>query len=362
MNNVFYNILSEFWHILTEMSPYLLFGFLVSGIISTFIPSDLIEKHLGKPGFLSVIKAAFLGIPLLLCSCGVLPIAASLKKNGATDGATSSFLMTTPKTGIDSILISYALLGPIYAIYMPIAALISGILSGVLIDIFGTNKKSIPDSIGNHTNSDDCCSSKRIQNRLLHILKYGFYQIPKEIWKPLLIGLILSGIISALLPADFFAKTIGSGIGTMFILMLASIPLYVCASGSIPVVASLILKGISPGTALVFLMVGPATNITTISVVWKLMGKKTAIIYILSVACTAILAGLTLDYFFEIAIKSDITMGRHLLPHYIHSFSAVILLLILSFQFIYPVYSKLFSKTHNHKEEKESCCCAKTKD
>lgn len=330
------------WQILGEMSPYLLFGFLIAGILSVLILPEVVEKHLGQKGLLSVIKAALIGIPLPLCSCSVIPIAASLKKSGASNGATISFLISTPQNGVDSIMVLFALLGPVFAVFVPVVTFVSGIIGGILVNLFGSDKTIIIES--DHSEcSDDCCPKRSPKNKILQALHYGYVTMPKDIGKALLVGLLIAGVISAIVPKDFFAGLFGNGIGSMLVMLLISIPLYVCATASIPVAAALILKGITPGAALVFLMAGPATNAATIATIWKIMGKKTAIIYLLTMATTALLSGIILDGIFKINNITFTSLNEASLPWQLETISSVLVLLILTQAIFEPFIKRITS-------------------
>lgn len=320
---------TSIWKTLCQMSPYLLFGFLMAGILSVLISKKFVEKHLGGKGMLPVLKASLLGIPIPLCSCGVVPLATSLKKQGASKGATIGFLISTPQTGIDSISVTLSLLGPIFACFRPIAALVSGIMGGFLVSFLPNDKKQKVENCSCCKTEQSCCSKKKKQSIIAKIFLYGFITLPKDISKSLILGIFIAGIISIFIPDDYFAKSFGDGIMGMFAMILFGIPLYVCATASVPIASALILKGISPGAALVFLMTGPATNAATITTIWKIMGKASACIYVLSVAATAILSGIILNSLFEINKG-----GKHLHQHqmgisYGEMGSAIILIVIL---------------------------------
>jgi len=283
----------ELWRVLGEMAPFLLFGFLVAGVLYVLIPARAVERHLGSKGMLPVVKAAVFGIPLPLCSCGVIPVAASLRRHGASRGATAAFIISTPQTGVDSILVTFSLLGSVFAVFRPLVALVSGMLGGWLIgSAGGAGNAETPDaSVGQKS----CRAAEGAGGKAASALRYGFVSLPRDIAKPLIVGLVIAGIIAAIVPADYFRGLLGGGIGQMFVMMVVGIPLYVCATASVPVAAALIAKGISPGAALVFLMTGPATNAATVATVWKLMGRRSALIYLATVALTALAAGLLLD-------------------------------------------------------------------
>jgi len=323
------SMIIDFGGTVAEMSPYLLFGFFVAGILSVLISQDLVEKHLGGRGILPLVKASLFGIPLPLCSCGVIPVSMSLHKNGASKGSTISFLLSTPQTGMDSIFVTLSLLGPLFAIFRPLAALVTGLVGGGLVDVFGRNKE---DENGTpQKSSDESSGSEKKTSRVAKGLKYGFVTLPRDIGKALMVGLVIAAVISALVPEGYFADKLGPGILQMVVMMFLGIPVYVCATASVPVAAALILAGLTPGAALVFLMTGPATNAASFVTIWKVLGKATAITYLATVAGCAILGGILLDYIaadvdFEIAARPG-----WMLPPSIKYISAVLLLAILAF-------------------------------
>ena len=323
------------WGTLREMSPFLLFGFLVAGLLSVFVKPDLVERHLGGRGLWQVVKAAVFGVPLPLCSCGVIPVAASLRRHGAGAGATTSFLISTPQTGVDSIMVTLSLLGPVFAIFRPVVAFLSGLLGGLLVNLFGYEKGVAPEE--HPTCTAECCSGAQ-NNRtgLVRALKYGFMTLPRDIHKALVIGILIAGVISAAIPDDYLSRVLGGGIVSMLIMMAIGIPVYVCATASVPIAAALIAKGVSPGAALVFLMTGPATNAATITTVWKIMGKRIAGIYLASVAVSALAAGLILDVFFKGSGGHAMTHTHWMLPGYVNTLCAFALLAVLGFAFFQP--------------------------
>ncbi|MCX6647296.1 MAG: SO_0444 family Cu/Zn efflux transporter [bacterium] len=300
-------VLKEAWEILNESSPYLLLGFVIAGLLKAFIPDSLVEKHLGGKGPGPVIKAALFGVPIPLCSCGVIPAAIGLRKQGASKGATTSFLISTPETGVDSIAITYALLGPVYAIFRPVAAFFSAVVAGLLENLF--DKEEIKEPVATETIPKACCSScgcsaqipdtdlkaPRVIDRVRESIKFAFGDLLADIGMWLLIGILLAGIITYAVPDDFFAGFLSNNFVSYLIMLAVGIPLYICATASTPLAAALILKGVSPGAALVFLLAGPATNMATITVVGKTMGRKSLIIYLSSIAVTSLVAGYILD-------------------------------------------------------------------
>lgn len=312
-----------------EMAPYLIFGFFMAGVLSIFISKEKVEKHLGgHGGILPVIKAAIFGVPLPLCSCSVIPVSLSLRKHGATRAATTSFLLSAPQTGVDSILVTYSLLGPVFAIVRPIAAFLSGIVGGILVMIFGEKKEAhLHES---HKGCNACCHETEVKNKIGHIFKYSFDILPRDIAKALIVGIIVASLLSSLIPPDFFSLYIGSGIAGMIVMMALGIPIYVCATASVPIAAAFIAKGVSPGAALVFLMTGPATNAATIGAIWSMMGKRTAIVYLLAVIITSLISGITLDYVFQFkGVFMSMVHHGWMLPDTIKYISGIILIIIL---------------------------------
>lgn len=333
--------LTEFWQTLAEMSPYLLFGFFAAGLLSVFLSPAAVERHLGGRGFWPIVKASLFGIPLPLCSCGVIPVSMSLYKHGAGRGPTISFLLSTPQTGVDSIFVTYSLLGPFFAIIRPVAALLTGLVGGGLVNLFDDKK-------GLHTEqeekcTDDCCAKGKKARKWRRILRHGFVTLPTDIGRAMLGGLVIAAVISAWVPDDFFAVHLaaGSGIVAMLIMMVLGIPVYVCATASVPVAAALIEKGLSPGAALVFLMTGPATNAAALTTLWSILGKRTAILYLLTVAGCALGTGILVDFFLK---GRDVTEMIHthgwMIPGWLQTVSAVVLLGVLGAGVIRKTFSR----------------------
>jgi hypothetical protein len=320
------------WGTLCAMAPYLLLGFLIAGLLSVFTSPEMVERHLGGRGVWPVIKASFLGVPLPLCSCGVIPVAVSLRRHGASRGATTAFLLSTPQTGVDSIMVTYSLMGGFLAIVRPLTAFVTGLVGGWLVDsLAGREEHGVAGSNSPNRCAEECYAlSARGQNRWLKALRYGFVVLPRDIAKALLAGLFVSGVIAAFVPADFLAGKIGSGLVGMLIMMAVGLPLYVCATGSVPVAAALMMKGASPGVVLVFLMTGPATNAATLGVIWNVLGRKTAVIYLLTLAVCALASGLALDYFYQVAgLPIQRLAGHAMLPGFVSHAAGVILLAVL---------------------------------
>lgn len=284
--------LNELLNILNAMSPYLLLGFLVAGLLHVYIPRSTYSKYLSKKSFKSVFLSALFGIPLPLCSCGVIPTAMSLKKEGASDGATVSFLIATPQTGVDSILATYGVFGLPFAIIRPIIAFIVAIFGGLLTNKFSNDKPNITEQ--KKESSSNCSPTKKLT--FVDAFKYGFVDMLQDLGKWLTIGLIIAAAITVFVPTSVFEILGDYYILNIMVVLLLSIPMYICSTGSIPIALSLLIKGISPGAALIFLMAGPATNVATLAVVRKVLGTRTTILYLLSIILGAIGFAIIIDF------------------------------------------------------------------
>ena len=283
------SFINEITFLFIEISPYLILGFLVSGLLFIFTSKEMVSNNIGKPGFNSVAKASLFGVPMPLCSCGVIPVATSMYKRGASKGATLSFLISTPQTGIDSILLTLNQMGLQFAIVRPIVALITGIIGGLI----GEKLSRFEEKNNNKVNYN------QTKKTYADGLKYAFVTLPADIIKPLLKGIAISGLIAILIPNDFFASYNFTGLTAMIVVAIASVPVYVCATASVPVAMTLIAKGLEPGAAFVFLMAGPATNAATISVILNSLGKKIVITYVSVIFISAIIFGTLINIFLD---------------------------------------------------------------
>jgi len=306
------------------MSPFLLFGFLFSGILSVLLSVETVTRYLGNHNFKSIFLASLFGIPLPLCSCGVIPVFSYLKKHGASKASTTSFLISTPQTGVDSIMVTYSLLGPVFAIYRPIIAFVSGIIGGSAVSIID-NKENIKENIEDC--DDDCCDEEG--SIIFRIFNYGFVKLPQDIGSTLVIGIIAAGFISLIIPENYFMN-VGGGLTGMVIMLVLGLPTYICATASIPIALALHLKGFSMGALIVFLMSGPATNIATITVALKQIGRKSTIIYIATIVVCSIGAGLLFDMIYPDLTINDSVGTMTMIPSQIEIVSAIILLAILA--------------------------------
>jgi len=302
MINDFINEVSQLF---IMMAPYLIMGFIVSGILFIYTSKELITKNVGRPGLISIIKASILGVPMPLCSCGVIPVATSMHKRGATKGATLSFLISTPQTGVDSILLTLNQMGPQFAIVRPIVALITGIIGGFIGEKFTENDLE-HNSKSNYTHGN---------KKFIDGIKYAFITLPQDIINPLIKGILISSLIAILVPSDFFATYSINGLMAMILIGITSVPIYVCATASVPIAMALISKGLDPGAAFVFLMAGPATNAATISVIMNSLGKKIVYIYIAVIFTSAIIFGTLINLFLVPA-----SIPNHLAHNHSHNF------------------------------------------
>ncbi|AKB38629.1 Transporter [Methanosarcina siciliae C2J] len=387
-------ILMASWEIFVEAAPYLIFGFGAAGVLNVVVPDQKIVDYLGNSAgkVRSVINASIAGLPLPLCSCGVIPAAMSIRKRGANRGATLSFLISTPQTGVDSIAITYALLDPLMTIFRPLATLATALLAGLADNLLigeepekkeikkqenagkkteivavstlvGVSAEYVKETLsltpspatqapGNKTSSckTSSCScghggqekketgaeerSKRsVKKQVLGGLKYAYVELPGDIAKWMLIGILLAGIISYAVPETLIQEYLGGGLGSMLVMLVVGIPLYICATASTPLAASLIAKGMSPGTAFVFLLAGPATNAATITMVVRFLGKRSAALYLGVISLCALGAGILLDWLYlNLGVSATSTLGSagELLPEGIKiGFAALLLPLML---------------------------------
>jgi uncharacterized membrane protein YraQ (UPF0718 family) len=281
------------------MSPYLLLGFLLAGVMHVFVPSTLYSRYLSAGNFRSVFYSALFGIPLPLCSCGTIPTAMSLYREGASKGATVSFLIATPQTGVDSIIATYSLMGLPFAILRPVAALCTALFGGLMVNRFASDGKSAA------TVKTDCKTPKEEFKEIIGrgwgrnlwgVLKYAFFDMMQDIGKWLVIGLVVAGLITVFVPDTFFATFQDNTLLSIALVLAFAIPMYLCATGSIPIAVALMLKGLSPGAALVLLMAGPASNAASMLVVSKVLGRKTMLFYLLSIIGGATVFALGIDY------------------------------------------------------------------
>lgn len=279
-----------------EMAPYILLGLLIAGLLHAFVTPQTMSRHLARPGWKSVVKASLIGVPLPLCSCGVLPTAVAMRRNGASKSATSAFLISTPQTGVDSIAATWSLLGPAFAILRPIAAMTTSFFGGIAVGKTETTEPTETAATACAVQSNAEETKKPLFSKIVEALRYGFYDMVRSIGGWLIGGLLIAALITEFVPTDFFASLAEYPIVAMLAVVAVAVPMYVCATGSIPIALSLMLKGLSPGTALVLLMAGPAANFASVTLLSRELGRRAAAIYIASIVVGAILFGLAADY------------------------------------------------------------------
>ncbi len=310
---------NAFVSMLNGMSPYLLLGFLIAGVLHAFVPSAIYSRYLAGTGLRSVATAAAFGIPLPLCSCGVLPTAVALRRSGASRAASTSFLIATPQTGVDSIAATYSMMGLPFAILRPVAALVTSLIGGLAVGHW--ERKGTLDDVLTEASYEFSELPKGFWNKVVETFRYGFFDMMQSIGRWLLLGLIVATLITVLLPDDFFSTYARWPFLNMFVIVLVAVPMYVCATGSIPIAAALMLKGMSPGCALVLLMAGPAANVASMFVVNKAFGRKATIVYLLSIIGGAMGFGVLVDYWPGLRETFVAALPCHVMHHGMHGAS-----------------------------------------
>jgi uncharacterized protein len=292
--------LLELLKLLGEMAPYLVLGFVLAGILHAFVSKQAVVRHLGKESVGSALKGTLIGVPMPLCSCGVIPTGIGLLKRGASRAATVSFLISTPQTGVDSIAVTYGFFGWTFAIFRPVAAFLSGIIGGVAALFLAPNSKTDNHWLDYHVKGEDALAEgeerRGFFRKLAAGMRYAFMELLGDIALWLVIGLVVATLISMLIPEDFFSDKLGRGFPQMLVMMLFGIPLYVCSTASVPIAAVLMTKGISAGAAFVFLVTGPATNAATMLIIGRVMGWRVLAVYLGSIVLLALSFGIGLDW------------------------------------------------------------------
>ena len=294
--------MEEIFMLISKMAPYLLFGFLIAGLMHVFIPGTIYSRYLAQGDFNSVVLATLFGIPLPLCSCGVIPTAMSLRREGGSKGATTAFLIATPQTGVDSIIATYSLMGLPFAIIRPIVALVTALFGGQLVNL--TEGKDA-EGVGEMNDESECTNGNCIASdaksltflgKLREALRYAFVDMMQDIGKWLVIGLVVAGMITVFVPDSAFEIFKDNSLASMLLVLCIAVPMYLCATGSIPIAVALMMKGLTPGAGLVLLMAGPACNMASILVINKVLGRKTMITYLVSIITGAVGFGLMIDH------------------------------------------------------------------
>lgn len=329
-----------------EVAIYLILGFMVAAVLHVFFPESMIRKHLGNDSFMSVFKATMFGIPIPICSCGVIPVATSLKHSGASKGATVSFLITTPQVGADSFMITYSLLGWFFGIFRIVSSFVTGILAGMFVNLFGKDEQGALLPMAPATDREET-----ITQRSRGIVRYVEYELLGSIANALMIGFLIAGLIAAFVPDGFFELYMNSDFLSMVIMLVIGIPMYVCASASTPIAASLIMKGMSPGAALVFLLTGPATNAIGIAAITKVIGKKSTAIYLVVISVAAVAFGYLLNLMTRDMGLAHLMIHDHgtMIPMWLKVLGSVILSVMLAWYYGDIYLYKRFAKTKTTK-------------
>ena len=339
-------LLENIWSVYLDTAFWLLMGLFAGGLVKAYIPRDAMQRWLGGRGFKGVSRAALFGAPLPLCSCGVLPVAIGMRRSGASKEATVSFLISTPETSIDSVAVTYALMGPVMAIYRPLAALMSAIITGMMTS-FIKDETSVKESsevvsccssatsCGGQSVDTSCCDSEAAKqpeksSRFFSAIHYAAAELLDDISRWLFLGIVVAGVIATIIPPGWLAQW-GGGLQAMLVMLVVGIPMYICAVASTPIAAGLLLAGVSPGTVLVFLLVGPATNIAGLMLIRKELGNKVTVIYLLGIAIISVLMGLLLDYLITTQgwqVQAVLGEEHRLLPEGLVLISAILLLVL----------------------------------
>lgn len=340
--------LQELWMVLLDLSPALLAGLLLAGVLHEFLPRGLIRRRLHTPNMRSVLNAVLIGVPMPLCSCGVVPTAIGLKNEGASKGATTAFLISTPQTGVDSILVSAAFLGWPFAIFKVLAAFVTGLIGGGLVNRFTEAENGFQ-----HAEPEGGQQYKKGAHRIVSIGRYAVFDLFATIDLWILVGILLAAAISTAIPPDLLDHIEwAQGLGGMLLVLAISLPLYVCTTGSVPIAASLTAIGMPPGTALVFLMAGPATNIATIGAVYRALGGRVLTAYLAVVVVMSILLGLSFDF---VLSGSQVSGGHH--EHetsWLSTLSAVAVCVLLLFLFGRRIIRRLRSRIEVKTEQQNA--------
>lgn len=372
------NLLNNFWQLFLLSAPWLMLGLLIAGLLNVYLPANFLNKHLGKEGFWTTVKAALIGAPMPLCSCGVIPAAIGLRRAGASKSATTAFLVSTPETGVDSVSVSYVLLGPFMAVIRPIAAICSAIVAGVLVGRDADKQQAKPSEVEIKASCCDakpaepaepavkascctrkpaesevkasCCDTKPLEpqssasccdqsktsplsqwQKMKQAVSFSCNKLLSDTMVWLVVGLFFAALVQTYVPESFLTQW-GSGIFAMLAVILISIPMYICATASTPIAAGLLLSGVSPGAVLVFMLAGPATNIATLGVVANELGKRAVAAYLIGVIGVALIFGFVTDYLvieFGFVVSPLLGEEHEVLPHWFSLICGVILLVLM---------------------------------
>lgn len=356
-------LLNNIWLVFLDTAFWLLIGLLAAGVIKSFISEKTMQRWVGGHGIGAILRAALFGAPLPLCSCGVLPAAIGLRRAGASKEATVSFLISTPETSVDSVAVTYALMGPVMAIFRPVAALVNAVGTGLLTTLVAD--QSVPVKAAEDTGAavvESCCSSKEEvklepvvssccsstaetsccsekkqaeagespANKFMLVLSYAGAELLDDISKWMAFGIVLAGIMLTFIPPDWLAQW-GGGLTAMLVMLVVGIPMYICAVASTPVAAGLLVAGVSPGAVLVFLLVGPATNIASFALLKQELGLKVTLMYLFGLSVFSLMMGLLLEWLLrsqQWQIEASLGEAHAMLPGMLSWASAFILIFL----------------------------------
>ncbi len=338
--------LLEVWNVLLELAPSLLVGLFLAGLLHVFLPKNLVRRQMSENSLGSVLKAVLVGVPMPLCSCGVVPTAIGLKNDGASAGASTGFLISTPQTGVDSILVSASFLGWPFALFKVAAAFVTGFLGGALVTL--TEPKAQASILPVHTISDQTEAAKPWWRRLG---SYMVYDLLGAIDTWLILGVLAAALIATWISPGYLSTVSWTqGIGGMLLALVISLPLYVCTTSSVPIAASLIAAGMPTGTALVFLMAGPATNLATMGAVYRALGGRVLGIYLATVSVLSMAFGLVFDSLLPGSSVSKQMMHHHGDAGWLSMLSAGLLVLLLAWTLAKKLMLRFQSKTLEEKD------------
>jgi len=342
------------WSVYLDTALWLLVGLMAAGLVKACVPADAMQKWLGGSGLSAVGRAALFGAPVPLCSCSVLPAAIGLRRAGASKEATVSFLISTPETSIDSVAVTYALMGPVMAVYRPVSALLSAVITGLMVAFVNDEKNNTqleliePGSVSSCSASKPetavcgesraqegsaCCGPVKEQqstNRLIRAIRYAGTDLLDDISSWMAFGIVFAGVMMTVVPDGWLAQW-GQGLTAMLVMLLVGVPMYICAVASTPIAAGLLVAGVSPGAVLVFLLVGPATNIAGIMLVKKELGNRVTLVYLCGISVVSLIMGQLLEWGisnYDWFIYTNQTHQQSFVPFGVSLMGAVILLVL----------------------------------
>ncbi len=296
------------WAVLLELAPWLLLGCLVAGILHVWIPPGTIRRQLGRPGFGGILKAALAGVPMPLCSCGVIPAGIGLYKDGASRGASVSFLVATPQTAVDTTFVSYSFMGWPFALFKLLSSFLTGLLAGGIAQKWGGPEPypaAQPPTESQEPGETVPSRYPTWRSRMIGVWDFGINSLLGMVWKWIVIGIVVSAALTTFIPQDFFGDSmVVSGFSGLVVALLISLPMYACSTASVPIAAGLVHAGLPPGAALVYLVAGPATNVATIGAIFRVFGGRVTGIYLGVIIAGSLLFG----YFFDFLV--DMTAMR----------------------------------------------------